>query len=67
MIRGKGLTQQTINHAENMKGNLMTLYASFYESNEEIFDLTSGQPSFDMKKDFTVATRRNIKSKYAKK
>ena len=69
MIRGKGLTQNSIIHAGDMKGGLMNLYNSLFEGNDETFDLTFGQPSFDMKNDFTVATRqkfiRKTKTKYA--
>ena len=67
--RGKGLTQNSIDHAAESKGGLMNLYKSLFEGNEETFDLTYGQPSFDMKNDFTVATRqkfiRKTKTKYA--
>ena len=69
MIRGKGLTQNSIKHAGELKGGLMKLYKSLFEGNEEIFDLTYGQPSFDMRKDFTIATRskfiRKVKTTYA--
>ena len=69
MKRGKGLTQQSIEHAGSQKGGLMNLYKSLFEGNEEIFDLTIGQPSFDMHNDFTVSTRtsfiRRAKTKYA--
>ncbi len=69
VIRGKGLTQNSILHTAELKGGLMNLYKSLFEGNEETFDLTYGQPSFDMKNDFTVSTRqkfiRKTKTKYA--
>lgn len=58
MIRGKGLTKQSIVHAGEQKGGLMELYKSLYDGNEESFDLTIGQPSFSMNKDFSVSTRQ---------
>ena len=69
MIRGKGLTQASIKHAGDEHGGLMNLYASLYAGNEETFDLTYGQPCFDMRNDFTVSTRksfiRKTKTKYS--
>ena len=80
MIRGKGLTQASIIHAGDLKAReagmspgdeagLMNLYKSLFEGHEETFDLTFGQPSFDMRSDFTVATRqkflRKVSTKYA--
>ena len=56
--RGKGLTQNSIDHAAESKGGLMNLYKSLYEGNSETFDLTYGQPSFLMNKNFTVETRK---------
>ena len=60
MIRGKGLTQQSIIHAGEQKGGLMNLYKSLFNGNEEEFDLTIGQPSFDMRNDFSVSTREHF-------
>ena len=69
MIRGKGLTQMSIIHAGKQHNGLMNLYKSLFEGHEETFDLTFGQPSFDMRSDFTVATRqkflRKVSTKYA--
>ena len=58
MIRGKGLTQNSIKHACKTKfnGDFMKLYKYMYEGNEQIFDLTQGQPCFSMNSDFTVST-----------
>ena len=68
MIRGKGLTQNSIEHAAEKKGGLMNLYESLYEGNLEEFDLTYGQPMFEMNKNFTVSTKeefiRRTKSYY---
>ncbi|MBR4378322.1 MAG: hypothetical protein IKP50_05545, partial [Bacilli bacterium] len=69
MIRGKGLTQQSIRHAAESYGGIMKLYKKLFKTKKGInFDLTVGQPSFDMKKDFTVASRnafiREVKGTY---
>jgi hypothetical protein len=68
VIRGKGLTQESIKQAGKEKGGLMNLYKSLFEGEEIEFDLTANQPSFDMRKDFTVSTResfiRRIKTTY---
>ena len=42
----------------NQKEEIMNLYKSLYEGNREAFDLTYGQPSFMMNKNFTVETRK---------
>ena len=52
------LTQKSIEHAGELKGGLMNLYKSLFEGNSESFDLTYGQPSFNMNKNFTVETRK---------
>ena len=70
MIRGKGLTQNSIKDAANKRfnGDLMKLYKSMYEGNVETFDLTAGQPCFIMNKDMTVMTNKHfdraIQTKY---
>ena len=70
MIRGKGLTQKSIAHAYQSKFNNdpMSLYKHIYDGNSYTFDLTKGQPMFDMNKNMTVSTRdkfqRQIKTKY---
>ena len=58
VFRGKGLTQNSILHTAELKGGLMNLYKSLFEGNSETFDLTYGQPSFMMNKNFTVETRK---------
>ena len=60
MIRMKGITQQAIIHAGELKGGLMNLYQSLFNGNEESFDLTINQPSFDMRNDFSVSTREHF-------
>ena len=68
VIRGKGITQQSIKYAAGRKGGFMNLYRALFQGNEVSFDLTDGQPSFDMRNDFTVSTRkkfeRRIKTHY---
>ena len=68
MIRGKGLTQESINYAAKRHGGFMELYKKLYDGSEITFDLTDGQPCFEMRKDFTVSTRkkfeRRIKTTY---
>ena len=58
VIRGKGLTQNSILGAGELKGGLMNLYKSLYEGNEEEFDLTYGEPKFNMNNNFTVETKK---------
>ena len=58
VIRGKGLTQNSILHTAELKGGLMNLYKSLFEGNSESFDLTYGEPKFNMKNNFTVETRK---------
>ncbi len=70
MIRGKGLTQASINYAADRwhHGNYMSLYRSIYEGKSQTFDLTKGQPCFSMNKNMTVSTvkafSRTIKTTY---
>ena len=70
MIRGKGLTQASIEYAADRwhHSNYMELYRSIYEGNSQTFDLTKGQPCFAMNKNMTVSTvkafSRTIKTTY---
>ncbi len=49
MIRGKGLTQNSIKYAYKEFGNdPMKLYESLFNGNTQTFDLTKGQPCFSM-------------------
>ena len=62
MIRGKGLTLNSILYAANERfgGDMMNLYQSMYNGNTEEFDLTKGQPMFAMNKNMTVSTINNF-------
>ncbi len=66
MFRGKGLTMKSIEHRAN--GDIMGLYKSLFDGNEEEFDLTQGQPCFKMNKNMSISTlnifKRRIKTKY---
>ncbi|KAK8836459.1 hypothetical protein M9Y10_037718 [Tritrichomonas musculus] len=66
MIRGKGLTQNSIKYAAN--GDYMKLYQSIFNGKSQTFDLTQGQPCFSMNKNMTVSTvkqfQRTIKTTY---
>ncbi|KAK8836043.1 hypothetical protein M9Y10_040103 [Tritrichomonas musculus] len=74
MIRGKGLTQNSIKHAakafaqDGVHGDVMSLYQSIFNGNSQTFDLTQGQPCFSMNKNMTVSTvkqfQRFIKTTY---
>ena len=61
MIRGKGLTQQSIKHKASEVGGVMELYKKLFEGEKIQFDLCKGQPSFDMRADFSVGTRSEFK------
>ena len=66
VIRGKGLTQKSIQYAfrdKQFNGNVMELYKHLYEGNEYTFDLTKGQPCFSMNKDMTVSTLKKFERK----
>ena len=56
VFRGKGLTQNSILHTAELKEGLMNLFKSLFDGNVESFDLTYGQPSFNMNKNFIVET-----------
>lgn len=57
MIRGKGLTQKSIEHAyqSRFNNNPMLLYKHIYNGYSYTFDLTKGQPMFSMNKNMTVS------------
>ena len=65
MIRGKGLTLNSIKHEykNHFHNDPMELYKHLYEGNNVIFDLTKGQPMMKMNKDFTVSTNKAFKRK----
>ncbi|WP_334089831.1 DNA polymerase, partial [Helicobacter typhlonius] len=69
MIRGKGLTQKSINYAaKSFDGDVMKLYKHIYDGNTQMFDLTKGQPCFSLNANMTVSTlhkfERKIKTSY---
>ena len=68
MIRGKGLTQESIKATAERYGGLEKLYEAIYNGEEVAFDLAEGQPSFLFNKDFTVSSNehfiRKVKAKY---
>ena len=70
MIRGKGITQNSIKHEYQSRfdGNPMSLYKHIFDGHQVTFDLTKGQPCFAMNKNMTVSTlekfQRRIKTTY---
>ena len=70
MIRGKGLTLNSINYLakEKFDNDVMKLYEALYNGSTETFDLTKGQPCFQLNKNMTVSTleafKRKIKTNY---
>jgi len=63
MIRGKGLTQESIKYTAEKHGGFMNLYKKLFEGEEITFNLCDGQACFEMKKDFTVSTRKKFERK----
>ncbi len=65
MIRGKGLTQESIKYVYNEKfnGDVMKLYESIFNGESQTFDLAKGQPCFEMNKNMTVSTKEQFKRK----
>lgn len=70
VIRGKGLTMNSIKYLANEKfeGDYMKLYKSLYDGESQTFDLTKGQPCFKFEKNMTIKTlnefKRKIKTNY---
>ena len=69
MIRGKGLTLNSIKHAaKQFGGDYMKLYEHLYNGNSVMFDLTQGQPCFKFNSNMTISTltkfQRKIKTNY---
>ena len=70
MMRGKGITQESIKYViENeFNNNPMALYEHIFNGNTQTFDLTKGKPAFDMKNNMSITTRehfeRRIKTNY---
>ena len=65
MIRGKGLTLNSIEHAYKNKFNQdpIELYDYLFNGNTQEFDLTQGQACFSMNKNMTVSTLKKFKRK----
>lgn len=61
-IRGKGLTQKSIEYKvkEEYDGDPMKLYKALYDGTAVVFDLTKGQPCFKMDKNMTVSTLKKF-------
>ena len=60
VIRGKGLTQESINATAKRYGGLENLYLALYNGEEVDFDLADGAPSFTYNKDFTVKSNEHF-------
>ena len=65
MIRGKGLTLNSIRYAIDKfhNGSVMKLYTHLFNGNNQIFDLTKGQPMMTLNKDMTVSTNKSFTRK----
>ena len=64
MIRGKGLTTKSIIHAaKRFNNDPLQLYQHLYNNNSVRFDLTYGQPCFEMNKNMSVSTRKEFMRK----
>lgn len=70
VIRGKGVTLKSILYLaeEQFEGDVMKLYEALYNGETKTFDLTKGQPCFQLNKNMTVTTlnefKRKIKTTY---
>ena len=69
MIRGKGLTQESIKAQAEKRGGYKQLYKALYNGEEVKFNLADGAPSFLFNKDFTVSSNesfiRKVSTPYA--
>ena len=64
MVRGKGLTTKSIIHAsQRFNNDIMKLYEHLYNNHSVRFDLTYGQPCFEMNKNMSVSTRKDFMRK----
>lgn len=63
MIRGKGLTEESIKfvYKNEFENDPMRLYNFLYQGNQQTFDLTKGQPCFSMNKKMTVSKLNEFK------
>ena len=70
VIRGKGLTLKSIEYLakEKFESDYMKLYEAIFNGTTQTFDLTKGQPCFQLNKNMTVSTlnefKRRIKTTY---
>lgn len=70
MIRGKGLTLNSIRYAADKwhHGNVLEMYKYMYNGKEQTFDLTKGQPCMKLNNNMSVSTlnkfNRKIEVKY---
>ena len=60
MVRGKGLTQESIRAVANRVGGYEKLYESMFNGEEVAFDLAEGAPSFLFNKDHTVSSNETF-------
>ena len=60
MIRGKGLTQESIKRTAERKGGIMNLYKALFDGEEITFDLAEGTPSFTFTKDHQVISNEHF-------
>ena len=69
VIRGKGVTLKSILYLaeEQFEGDVMKLYEALYNGETKTFDLTKGQPCFQLNKNMTVTTLNEFKRKIKKK
>ena len=68
MIRGKGLTQKSIEYKAKENEGIMNLYKKLYDGEIIEFDLTQGQPAFEFTKTMKMKTKikfnRKVKTTY---
>ena len=70
MTRAKGITKNAryARANESYNGNVMEMYKALFNGEEIEFDLTKGQPQFEMNKDMTITNRinflRKLKTQY---
>lgn len=61
MVRGKGLTQNSIKYEADKLGGYVNLYTKLFNGDKVVFDLTNGSPSFTLNKDMTISTNSSFK------
>ena len=60
VVRGKGLTQESIKAAAKRYRGIENLYLAMFNGEEVSFDLAEGNPSFTFNKDFTVKSNEHF-------